>query len=73
MLVFNGLSADEPHQRVPKRVWIVAVVVPERHLVEVRGKVAGVGFLARRQGGLAHQVQVDAAGGGASFSDGPND
>ncbi len=34
---------------------------------------AAGGYSARRQGGFAHKVQVDAAGGGASFSDGPDD
>ena len=49
----------------------MAVVVPEGHLIEVRGKVTVGSYLARRQGGFAHQVQVDAAGGGALLTRDP--
>ena len=40
-LVRRVLGADELNQRVPEQVWVTAVVVPERHLVEVCGKVTG--------------------------------
>ncbi len=54
------------------RYWLLRLLYLNSISSKKRRPAVG-GFLAGRQGGFAHQVQVYAAGGGASFSDGPND
>lgn len=40
-LVRQVLGADELKERISEQIWLPAIVVPKRHLIEVRGKVTG--------------------------------
>lgn len=37
--VRESVSVDEPEKGIPEQIRVAAVVVPERHLVKVRGKM----------------------------------
>jgi len=37
----KAFSLNELEERVSEQVWVLAVVVSERHLIEVRGKMTG--------------------------------
>ncbi len=47
LLILKGFGADELHQRVSEQVRVLAVVVPELHLIEVRRKVTGAEMVVR--------------------------
>ena len=50
-LIRQVLRANELQQRVSEQKWVLAVVAPELHLIEIRGKVTG-----------AHVEKASAAG-----------
>ncbi len=53
VLVRQILRSNELHKRVPEQVRILAVVVPNRHLIEVSGKVTGAQMVVRTDDRLA--------------------
>ncbi len=46
-LILKRLGTDELQQRVPEQIRVLAVVVPELHLVEVCRKVTGAEMVIR--------------------------
>ncbi len=47
LIVAQVFGSNELQQRVSEQIWVLAVVVPELHLIEVRGKMTGAEMLVR--------------------------